>query len=108
MKSYQLIALERVRTLFREAGSSFKEHPKRSHRYVKLARTIAMKVKIKIPPLLKRQYCHHCYHFLMPGANCRVRTREGTLIYSCKHCKHYNRFPLRKKLKQTSSSPTRT
>lgn len=96
-KKQKEIAQERIKTLFREAEKAFSKNPALAHRYVKLARKIAMKVKSRIPIELKRRFCKHCYKYLVPGTNCRIRTREGKLIIYCLECKKYTRIPLKKK-----------
>ena len=93
----KVIALERIKNMFRLAQKSFKKYPERANRYIHIARKIAMKTKTKIPSKLKRKYCKHCYKFLQPGVNCRIRTKEDKIIYYCYHCKKYMRFPLNKK-----------
>jgi ribonuclease P protein subunit RPR2 len=90
------IARERIRELFRQAGLMFNEDPKLSDRYVRLARKIAMRFKVRIPPELKRRLCKHCFCFLVPGKNCRVRTHEGKVVYYCSSCKKFMRFPYKK------------
>ena len=90
---FRKIALDRIKKLFKEADSVFKENPKLSNRYVTLARKIAMKYKIKIPSNLKKKYCKYCYSYLKPGQNCRVRIRDNKVIYYCQKCKKYMRFP---------------
>ncbi|MBU0470546.1 MAG: ribonuclease P [Nanoarchaeota archaeon] len=92
------IALQRIKTLFEEAENNFSKNKALSNRYVALARKIAMKVKIRIPLDLKRRFCKHCYKYLMPGVNSRVRTREGKVIISCFECKKFTRIPTIKKL----------
>lgn len=89
------IALERIRKLFKEAEEVFSKNKSLANRYVALARTISMKIKVKIPVELKRRFCKHCYHYLRPGANCRVRTRKGKVVISCLECKKVMRIPLR-------------
>ena len=87
------IARERIKILFKQAKSVFKKDKKLANRYVKLARELAMKFKIRIPSELKRQFCKHCYSYLMPSKNVRVRTRKGKVVYYCLECKKYMRFP---------------
>lgn len=96
-KKQKQIAQERIKTLFEEAENAFSKNPSLSHRYVHLARKIDMKLKTRIPRELKRKFCKHCYKFLMPGKNCRIRTREGKLIIYCLECKKYTRILLKKK-----------
>lgn len=90
------IALERIEILFKEAEKQFKKHPELSNRYVKLARKIAMKVTLKIPKKYKRRFCKHCYSYLRPGVNCRVRNYKSRVTYYCLHCKRYMRFVIKK------------
>jgi ribonuclease P protein subunit RPR2 len=58
-----------------------------------LARKISMKLNVRIPPVFKRRFCKHCYHYLQPGVNVRVRTKEGKVVYYCLDCRKYMRFP---------------
>lgn len=97
-KEQKQIARERIRVLFQEAEGAFSKNPSLSHRYVELARKIAMKVKVKIPPEFKRRFCKHCYKFLMPGVNARIRIREGKLVVYCRECKKFMRMMLKRKI----------
>lgn len=90
---FKKIALDRVKKLFKEADLIYNENPKLSNRYVAMARKIAMKFKISIPSNLKKKYCKHCYFYLKPGQNCRVRIRDNKVIYYCQNCKKFMRFP---------------
>jgi len=95
--SHSKIAKERINILFKEAASMFKKDSKLSNRYVELARKIAMKYKVKIPPALKRRFCKHCHAYLVPSKNCRVRLTKHKVVYYCLNCKKYMRFPYAKK-----------
>ncbi len=90
------IARERIKILFQQAKEKFPKNPELSNRYVKLARELAMKVKIRIPPELKRKFCKHCYKYLVPSKNLRVRTRNKKIVYYCLECKKYTRIPYKK------------
>ena len=94
-KEQKKIALERIEVLFLEAKKVFKKDSKLADKYVKMAREMAMKYKVKIRQELKRKFCKHCYHYLMPSVNLRVRTREGKVIYYCLDCKKYMRFVIK-------------
>ena len=94
---YKLIAKERINTLFEQADEVFKKDKRLANRYVDLARKIAMKARISIPKELKRRYCKHCYSYLKPGVNSRIRTRDKKIIYYCMNCKKYMRFPIKAK-----------
>jgi len=96
------LVLERISILFKEAKEAFKKDPKLSNRYVKLARELAMKYKIRMPREFKRRYCKHCYSYLVPSVNVRVRTRDGKVVYYCLNCKKYMRFPYLKEKKAKS------
>ena len=94
------IALERIKTLFAEADKAGKKEIKLANRYVHLARKISMKVKARIPSELKRRFCKHCYSYLIPSVNVRVRTQRGKVVYYCLNCKKYMRFPYIKEQKE--------
>ncbi len=89
------IAKARIKFLFDEAKESFKKNSKLSDKYIKLARRIAMRYKIRMPSELKKQFCRNCNKFLVPGANCRVRIHKHRVIYYCMGCRHYIRHPIK-------------
>ena len=87
-------AKKRIKELLKQAASADKEL---AERYVKIARDIAKKFKVRIPASLKKKFCKHCGSYFRLGDNCRVRINEGKMVYYCKECKHYMRFPYKKK-----------
>jgi len=95
-KSDKKEALEKIKTLFYEAEKQFSKNPSLSNRYVKLARKIAMKFNVTMPREFKRKFCKHCYSYLVPNKNCRVRIHKSRVIYSCNNCKKFMRFVLKK------------
>jgi len=91
------IARERIHTLFTLAERTFHEDPAVAQRYVNIARRIAMAAKLRLPKQYRRQVCRHCKNFILPGVNCRVRTRqrrEPHLVITCFNCGHNTRIPL--------------
>ena len=86
------IAKERISELFAQAKQAFSEHPERSNRYVELARRIAMRQRVRIDREFRRQYCHHCYAFLLPGSNMRVRVHDGFVVVTCGSCNKKMRY----------------
>jgi ribonuclease P protein subunit RPR2 len=86
------VARERIGVLFEQALRAFHEHPERSNRYVALARRIAMRQRIRMEPEFRRQYCHHCFTFLVPGQNMRVRVHRGNVVVTCLSCAKKTRF----------------
>lgn len=99
-KRERRIAADRIESLFEEAEKAFHSHPSRAHRYVEMARAIAMRTRTRIPRAMKRRICAHCGRFLVPGANARMRTREGRLIVKCLECNHLRRYPFTKERKE--------
>lgn len=94
------IALERINILFKQADEMFRKDSKLSDRYVKLARKISMKYKVRIPRELKRRICKHCNSYLRPSANCTVRLNNRKVVYHCHTCKKYMRYPYIKEQKE--------
>lgn len=99
-KEAKLIAKKRIYTLFEKADEKFDTDRQLANRYVALARKLSMKYKVSIPSGLKRKFCKHCYSYLKPGVNLRVRTHDGKLVYYCLECKRFWRMPLLVKSKK--------
>jgi len=91
----QKIAKKRISLLFRLAKEHFREDSKLSDKYVKMARRIAMKHKIRLPSELKKRFCKNCHAYLVPGINCRVRIHKHRIIYYCFGCRHFMRHPVK-------------
>ena len=93
----QLIAQERVKTLFNLAEQAFRENPQQAQRYVELARKIAMRARIRLPRELRRRVCRRCNAYLVPGATSRTRIRqerEPHVAVTCLRCGAVTRIPL--------------
>lgn len=88
-------AAAQTRELFKKAEEVFSRNKSLANEYIKKARKAAMKVRLRLPKEYKRKFCKHCYSFLMPGVNARVRTRGGKVIISCFECKKFMRIPVR-------------
>ncbi|MBD3319016.1 ribonuclease P [Candidatus Woesearchaeota archaeon] len=95
-QAFKRIARKRIHELFELAAEVFSIDPALSTRYVSLARKIAMRFKVRIPRALKRKFCKHCYAYLVPGKNARVRVQNGKVVIFCTGCKKYTRIPLSK------------
>jgi len=91
----QKIAKKRINYLFQLAKEHFKDNSKLSDKYMKIARRIAMKHKIRLSSLLKKQFCKNCHKYLVLGVNSRVRLHKSRLIYYCMSCRHYTRQPVK-------------
>src|SRR5512137_1826904 len=90
-----IIAKQHITSLFTQAQEAAGSDIKLADRYVELARKIAMKFKIRLPSEYKRMFCPHCYKFMLPGKNLRVRAHEHRIIYYCLECKKFWRKPLK-------------
>ncbi|MFH0752711.1 MAG: ribonuclease P [archaeon] len=98
------IAKERVERLLDLASSASQ---KLADRYVTLARKISMKVNLRLPSSLKRKFCRNCGTYFRPGVNCRVRTRNGKIVYYCFNCRKTYRIPfLKEKIISEPDSPS--
>ncbi|MHC1567063.1 MAG: ribonuclease P protein component 4 [Candidatus Syntropharchaeia archaeon] len=83
------IALQRIERLFELA----EESEEYCDRYVELARKIGMRYRVRIPKHLKMRICKHCYSFLVPGRNARVRLRGDYIATTCLKCNKVMRRP---------------
>lgn len=86
------LARERIYELFRQAESVYKKDPELANRYVKLARKLQLKYRIRLPSEMRRKFCKNCLHFLVPSKNCRVRLQKNHIVYYCLDCKNFSRF----------------
>ena len=90
------IAEEHIGFLLDRAKKVAGENHGLANRYVTLARKVAMKFKIRLTSAQKRLFCKHCYRFMLPGKNLRVRVHEHRIIYYCLDCKKFWRKPVKK------------
>ncbi|MCD4760090.1 ribonuclease P [archaeon] len=92
MKKDKKLAKERIKTLFEQAEKT--KSQTLANKYIQTARKIAMKLNLRFPRGYKRKFCKHCYNYFRKD-NYRVRTKNNKVIYTCKNCKKYMRFPLK-------------
>lgn len=89
------IAEERVDALFEEAReAALAGETRRAHRYVELARRVAMRAQYPLPSRHRRRICGECYAYLLPGETARVRLRDGKVSATCHACGAVNRYPV--------------
>jgi ribonuclease P protein subunit RPR2 len=96
-ENVRAIAGQRISTLFNLAKQTYHEDHALAQCYVDMARRIAMAAKLRLPTEYRRQVCRHCKTFILPGINCRVRTkqhREPHLVITCLNCGHHTRILL--------------
>jgi ribonuclease P protein subunit RPR2 len=101
---HEEIAKEHIKRYLELAKDRFSKNPSLADRYVKLARDVAMKFRIRMPSAYKRLFCPHCYSFMMPGKTLRVRVHEHRVIYYCLRCKKFWRKPLTTRKQKTKKS----
>ncbi len=88
----QSLAKKKVMELFDSAELKFRKNKSLAGRHVRAARRLAMKHNVRIPKELKRKFCKHCYSYLKPGINLRVRNQNGKVVYTCLECGKFMRF----------------
>ena len=92
------IASQRIENLYQLADEIMSKDYALAQKYAKLARNIALRLKIKIPLKYKKRTCIHCKHFLKAPINCRVRIRSRPKPHITVFCHNCRRF-MRKYLK---------
>lgn len=92
-KRMSQLARESMTCLFDLAEKECVHHPERAHRYVKIARDISMRTRVRIPHHLKKKFCSKCHHFLIYGRTCRVRTKSAKVVITCLECGNIMRVP---------------
>ena len=87
------IAAERIERLADLASAAAKAgDADRAKQYVRLARRIAERHRLRLPKQFKRSTCETCDAYLIPGRNARVRTQDGHVVVTC-DCGHQARYP---------------
>jgi RNase P subunit RPR2 len=89
MKDIAEIRMSVLLSLSRTEGMS--GNMERSRRYFQLARTVGMRTNTPLPD--GTLYCRGCLTLLFPGRNCRVRLRQGKIVYHCLDCDSIRRRP---------------
>ena len=96
-RNQKLIAKNRIIKLFTLAeNKALSGNFNLANRYIEIARKLSMRNLAPIPNNLKRKFCKHCYCYLLPDANCRIRLHKKRIIIFCKNCNRYARIPLKK------------
>lgn len=84
------IAKERIKILFEQAE---KAEQSLANKYIQTARKIAMKFNIRLPRYYNRKFCKHCYNYFKNN-NLRVRTKNKKVVYTCRNCNKFTRYPI--------------
>ena len=82
--------IERLHVLAREAARAGEDD--RAREYVRLARRLSERNRVRLPREFRRFTCDACDSYLIPGRNARVRTRDGHVVVTC-DCGEQARYP---------------
>lgn len=93
-ESQTVLAKERIKRLFEQAGKEFPGNPELSDRYVRMAWKLALKYNMRLPPELRMRFCRKCLSYLVPGKTCTVRVVKGAATVECLKCGNRARYTL--------------
>ncbi|AHF99102.1 ribonuclease P [Halostagnicola larsenii XH-48] len=82
--------IERLHELARAAASDSDDE--RAREYVRLARRVAERNRLRLPRTFRRFTCDRCDRYLRPGTNARVRLQDGHVVITC-DCGSHARYP---------------
>ncbi len=88
------IARERIGILLSLAKKHAREEMQLSRKYVELAKRIGMRYNVPLGKEAKRAFCRNCLSYLIPGANCKIRTsrKKQAVSATCLACGHITYF----------------
>jgi len=107
MKGNKHSAEDSMRRLFELAIQTAKEKPRLAQRYAKLALTIGMRTKTRLPREYRNLVCKGCGKPIIPGMDSRVRIqprREPHIAITCLNCGRVKRIPLSDRKKRIADS----
>lgn len=82
--------IDRLADLAAEAAEA--GETERARTYVRRARRIAERHRLRLPRRFRRFTCGACDRYLIPGRNARVRTQDGHVVITCE-CGAQSRYP---------------
>jgi ribonuclease P protein subunit RPR2 len=82
--------VDRLESLAREAVKAGRED--RARQYVRRARRVAERQRLRLPRSFERFTCDACDAYLVPGRNARSRTQDGHVVVTCA-CGSQSRYP---------------
>ncbi|MFC7076026.1 ribonuclease P protein component 4 [Haloarcula halophila] len=87
------IASERIDRLASLARDAVRDgYPDRARAYVRRARRVAERHRLRLPRPFERSTCGNCDVFLVHGVNARSRTQSGHVVVTC-DCGAQFRYP---------------
>ena len=93
-KNIERIAIERIEILIDNALREMQNDESMSQSYARLARKIAMRVRVRMPYNLRQLFCRKCKQFILPRFNSRIRIGRGRvrcIRITCMKCNHVYR-----------------
>ncbi|MBD3155741.1 MAG: ribonuclease P [Candidatus Aenigmarchaeota archaeon] len=89
------IAKERIDILFELAKKELKKYPKRSRRYVELARKIGLRYNIRLSKERKRSFCKKCNTLLYIGKTAKITSDKlpELKVVKCLNCGEKKKIP---------------
>lgn len=86
---------ERIDRLASLAAAAIdRREPDLARTYVRRARRIAERHRLRLPRSFAHRTCERCDVYLVPGVNARVRLQDGHVVVSCE-CGEHARYPYR-------------
>ncbi len=85
-------AVQQIKEFFLQAEMVARNNPISAQKLIWQAYKLALKTRTKIPKVLKRQFCKHCFQYFVPGKTYRVRTTGKTVTYTCLNCGKWMRI----------------
>ena len=94
-KNIERIATERIEILIDNALREIQNDENLSQSYARLARKIAMRVRIRMPYRMRQLFCSKCKQFIVPGFTSRIRigrAKVKCIRITCMKCNHVYRM----------------
>ena len=88
------VAKERIRLLIDHALREALYDDILANKQAKLAKKIAMRMRLRLPYEIRQLYCKRCKEFILPGISSRIRTGRSRLKavrITCLKCGHIYR-----------------
>lgn len=88
------IAKERISLLINTALHEAKYDDDLANNQARLAKKIAMRMRLRLPYEIRQLYCKRCKQFILPGKSSRVRTgrsKTKAIRITCLKCGHVYR-----------------
>lgn len=93
-RNIERIATERIEILIENALREMQNNENLSQSYARLARKIAMRVRVRMPYGIRQLFCRKCKQFMVPGFNSRIRigrAKAKCIRITCMKCNHVYR-----------------